>query len=133
MIMPIMVLAFLGPGLVDPSNLIIIMTELILAPLIVPRFLIRIRMDSRLESIKGVITNWSFFLITYTIIGLNRELILAQPLFLLPVALIAMASTFLLEWVMRAWVNSLIFYRRHWSASSFLVPLKIMGLQVAWH
>ncbi len=98
MIMPLMVLAFLGPGLVDPSNLIIIMAELILAPLIVSRFLIRIRMDSRLESIKGLLTNWSFFLITYTITGLNRELILAQPLVLLPVALIALASTFLLGW-----------------------------------
>jgi BASS family bile acid:Na+ symporter len=56
-------------------------------------------MDCRLESVKGFITNWSFFLITYTIIGLNRELILAQPLFLLPLALIAMASTFPLGWV----------------------------------
>jgi BASS family bile acid:Na+ symporter len=99
LIMPLIVLAFIGPGLIDPSHLIVIMAELILAPLIVSRFLIRIRMDSRLESIKGAITNWSFFLITYTIIGLNRELILTEPLFLLPVALIAVASTFLLGWV----------------------------------
>jgi len=97
-IMPLITLVFLGLGLIDPSKLILIMIELILAPLVLSRLLTRIRMNSRLESIKGAITNWSFFLITYTIVGLNRELILRQPLSLLPVAFIAVASTFFLGW-----------------------------------
>jgi len=97
-IMPLIALGFLGLGLIDPSKLIIIMIELIIAPLIVSRVLTRIGMNARLEPVKGAITNWSFFLITYTIVGLNRELILHQPLSLLPVALIAVASTFVLGW-----------------------------------
>ena len=97
-IMPLIALGFLGLGLIDPFKLIVIMIELIIAPLIVSRLLMRIGMNPRLESVKGAITNWSFFLITYTIVGLNRELILHQPLSLLPVAFIAVTSTFFLGW-----------------------------------
>lgn len=97
-IMPLMALGFLGSGLDDPFKLIVIMMELILVPLIISRILIRIKMDSFLNPVKGAITNWGFFLLTYTIVGLNRELILHNPLSLLPVAFIAVASTFLLGW-----------------------------------
>jgi BASS family bile acid:Na+ symporter len=55
-------------------------------------------MDSFLNPVKGAITNWGFFLLTYTIVGLNRELILHNPLSFLPVAFISVASTFLLGW-----------------------------------
>lgn len=98
-IMPLMALTFLGPGLLDPVKLIVILIELILAPLIFSRVLIKIGMDAYLEPIKGAITNWSFFLLTYTIVGLNRSLILTQPLSFLPVVFIAVASTFLLGWI----------------------------------
>ena len=53
-------------------------------------------MAARLEPIKGTITNWSFFVVTYTIVGLNQELFLQRPLTLVPVAVIALISTFLL-------------------------------------
>ena len=97
-IMPLMALGFLGSGLYDPFKLTVIMIELILIPLISSRILIRIKMDSFLNPVKGAITNWGFFLLTYTIVGLNRELILHNPLSFLPVALISVASTFLLGW-----------------------------------
>jgi BASS family bile acid:Na+ symporter len=97
-IMPLSAFLFLGPGLIDPVKLLVIMLELILLPLIASRLLLRIGIASRLDSIKGPITNWSFFLLTYTIVGLNRDLILNQPLSLSPVVFIAMLSTFLLGW-----------------------------------
>jgi len=97
-IMPLVALLFLGPGFIDPAKLVAIMLELILLPLIASRLLLRIGMASRLDSIKGPITNWSFFLLTYTIVGLNRELILNRPLSLSPVIFIALLSTFLLGW-----------------------------------
>lgn len=97
-IMPVSALLFLGPGFVDPTRLAVIMLELILLPVIVSRLLLRIGVASRLDSIRGAMTNWSFFLLTYTIVGLNRDLILGQPLSLLPVVVIASASTFLLGW-----------------------------------
>lgn len=97
-IMPLIALLFLGTGLINPMKLLIIMIELILFPLIASRILLRIGLVSRLDPIRGTITNWSFFLLTYTIVGLNRDLILNQPLSLSPVIFIALLGTFLLGW-----------------------------------
>jgi BASS family bile acid:Na+ symporter len=98
-IMPLIAIGFLGSGFVEPSKLFIIMVELIIVPLIVSRILIGTGMAVRIEPVKGAITNWSFFLVSYTIVGLNRAVFLEQPLSLFPVALIALASTFFLGWV----------------------------------
>lgn len=98
-ITPALALALLGPGFISMSKLILIIVELILAPLVLSRILLRTGLDSRLESVKGPITNWGFFLVSYAIIGLNRETILSHPLSLLPAALIAVATTFLLGWI----------------------------------
>ena len=97
-IMPVSALLFFGPGFVDPMKLAVIMLELIFFPVIVSRLLLRIGLAPRLYSIRGPVTNWSFFLLTYTIVGLNRDLILGHPLSLLPVIIIALASTFILGW-----------------------------------
>jgi BASS family bile acid:Na+ symporter len=97
-IAPVLAFALIGPGLISPSKLILIIIELILAPLVLSRILLRVGLDSRLESVKGPITNWGFFLVSYAIVGLNRDTILSHPLSLLPVALIAVVTTFLLAW-----------------------------------
>ncbi|MEW6053779.1 MAG: hypothetical protein AB1552_08335 [Nitrospirota bacterium] len=55
-----------------------------------------------IEPIKGDITNWSFFLVSYTIVGLNQQVFLTQTLSLLPVAMISIVSTFLLGWLIEA-------------------------------
>ena len=98
-ITPLIALVFLGTSVVDPVRLSTIMIELVLLPVILSRILIWTGMAARIEPIKGTITNWSFFVVTYTVIGLNREVFFSQPLFLLPVAAISGASTFLLGWV----------------------------------
>jgi BASS family bile acid:Na+ symporter len=95
-ITPLMTLALLGTNVIQPGKLILILLELILAPLILSRLLLWTGSSDRLEPIKGIITNWCFFLITYTIVGLNRDLFLHQPLTLAPVMMIAVASTFVL-------------------------------------
>jgi len=95
-IMPLGALLLLGPGFVDATKLAVITLELILCPVIAS--LLKIGVAARLDSIRGTITNWSFFLLTYTIVGLNRDLILGNPLSLFPVVVIALASTFLLGW-----------------------------------
>jgi BASS family bile acid:Na+ symporter len=96
---PLITLGFLGTGFVDRVKLITIMGELILVPLILSRILLRSGMSRRIEPVKGAITNWSFFLVTYTIVGLNQSIFLSKPLFLLPAAIIALATTFFLGFV----------------------------------
>ena len=95
-ITPLIAMAFLGTKFVDPVTLLRVIFELILVPLLLARLLLKTSMAARLESVKGAITNWSFFLVTFTIVGLNQELFLHQPLSLAPVAAIAIGSTFLL-------------------------------------
>jgi bile acid:Na+ symporter, BASS family len=95
-IMPLITLNLLGEGFADTTKLITIMVELILLPLAFSRLLRWSGAVKKLEPIKGALTNWSFFLVTYTIVGLNRNVFLSDPLSIAPVALIALASTFLL-------------------------------------
>lgn len=98
-ITPLMALGFLGTAFVEPAKLLTIMAELILLPLILSRILIWTGMAARIEPIKGAMINWSFFVVVYTVVGLNREVFLGRPLSLLPVVAIAAASTFLLGWI----------------------------------
>jgi len=97
-ITPLFALWFLGAAFISPIKLLVIMAELILSPLIVSQILVRTGASRRIEPYKGTITNWCFFAVTYTIVGLNRQVFLSQPLSLLPVGLIALATTFLLGW-----------------------------------
>ena len=73
-ITPLIALGFLGSGFVEPWSLILVIVELIVAPLLVSRILLWTSMARRLEPVKGAITNWSFFVVMYTIVGLNREM-----------------------------------------------------------
>ena len=93
---PLIALTFLGGAFGDPGKILTIMVELILLPLFLSRVLIWANLVGRIEPYRGTIINWSFFLIVYTIIGLNRELFFDRPLALVPPALIALTSTFLL-------------------------------------
>jgi BASS family bile acid:Na+ symporter len=95
---PLIAYWFLGSSLGDPGKILTIMVELILLPLFLSRILIWRGWAKRLEPWRGTITNWSFFLIVYTIIGLNRQLFFERPGALVLPALIALASTFLLGW-----------------------------------
>lgn len=98
-ITPAITWGLLGAGFFNPLTLITVIVELILLPLIVSRILLWTSLAARLQPVKGAITNWSFFIVTYTIVGLNRDLILQQPMILVPVAAIALISTFLLGWL----------------------------------
>jgi BASS family bile acid:Na+ symporter len=95
-ITPLIALGFLGTNFIEPGTLIMVIVELIAAPLLISRVLLWTSLAPRLEPVKGPITNWSFFVVMYTIVGMNRELFLQRPLSLVPVALIALFSTFLL-------------------------------------
>lgn len=95
-IMPLIILGFLGPSSFDLNRVPVITVLLIILPLVVSRVLLWKGMAEQLEPIKGTIINWSFFIVFYTIVGLNQDIFFRQPLRLAPVAAIAIASTFLL-------------------------------------
>jgi BASS family bile acid:Na+ symporter len=96
---PLIAYFFLGGAFGDPLKIVTIMAELILVPLVLSRVLLWTGWAKKLEPWRGPLTNWSFFLIVYTIIGLNRQLFFDRPGALILPAAIALASTFLLGWV----------------------------------
>jgi BASS family bile acid:Na+ symporter len=96
---PLIALHFLGAAFGDPGKIATIMIELILLPLLLSRVLLWMRWAERIDPFKGTITNWSFFLVTYTIVGLNRQLFFERPMALAPATLIALSSTFIMGWM----------------------------------
>jgi len=93
---PLMAVGLLGTAFIHPFRIFKILFLLILLPLLVSRLLRWGHLAPRLEPWKGALTNWSFALITYTIVGLNRDLFLGQPLALFSPITIALISTFVL-------------------------------------
>jgi len=102
-IMPLVLYNFLESSRFVLERLSIVAIVLIIIPLIVSRILRWRKIDKDLEKVKGAITNWSFFVVVYSIVGLNQDIFTHQPMRLLPVAAIAVGSMFVLgliiEWV----------------------------------
>jgi BASS family bile acid:Na+ symporter len=103
---PLIALTLIGATSIEPTSVLLVIGLLIALPLILSRVLLWTGVAPRLEPWKGTITNWSFFVVMYTIVGLNRELFLHRPLTLVPVVAIALVTTFglgeLIEWLGRA-------------------------------
>ena len=95
-IMPLMFFVFIGTNFAQPGKLIEIMILLIVFPLFMSRIILYFNLHQRIASFRGVLTDWGFFIVLYTIIGVNRDLIFAKPLMIAPVAIVVFAGTFLL-------------------------------------
>jgi BASS family bile acid:Na+ symporter len=93
---PLLFSTLLGFGGGLQVSLLTTMVEVIILPLILSRALVRTGVASRMNALRGPLTNWSFFLIVYTVVGLNREVFLSRPLSLAPAAAITVTTTLLL-------------------------------------
>jgi BASS family bile acid:Na+ symporter len=93
-IMPLVMVYFLGAELFNPMQLVIILVELVLAPLLVSRILLYFGLSRYIQRWRGIITNWSFFIVVFTLIGLNREAFLSDFGILFRISIVAIATTF---------------------------------------
>jgi BASS family bile acid:Na+ symporter len=96
LITPGIMALFLGTGYFDPLNLITILGELILLPIVLSRVLLATGFASRIKPWQGTITNWSFFVVVYTVVGLNRQAFFREFDILALVIVIAIAISFVL-------------------------------------
>ncbi len=99
LIMPLMFWAFIGKGFADPYKLVWIMLLLIVLPLILSRVILYFRMQDRIAPVRGLLTDWGFFVVLYSMIGVNRDLIFSDPLAIFPIAGVVLIATFVLGFV----------------------------------
>jgi len=87
---------FLGTGYFNPLNLVTILGELILLPIVASRILLATGLAARIKPWQGTITNWSFFVVVYTIIGVNRQAFFRDFDILALIIVIAVVASFIL-------------------------------------
>ncbi|MBN1152555.1 MAG: hypothetical protein JXA58_05025 [Dehalococcoidia bacterium] len=92
---PLITVLVLGSSLVEPRQLVLALLQLIAIPFVVSRV---VRMSSRvvtwLDRYRGTLINWGFFVVVYTIIGLNRAAFFGFSPELLAVLLVSALCTF---------------------------------------
>jgi len=99
LIMPFLFWVFIGANFANPWKLFQIMIFLIVLPLIASRLILYFHWQDRIVPVRGVLTDWGFFIVLYSMIGVNRDLIFSKPLMILPVAGVVLAATFILGFV----------------------------------
>ncbi len=95
-ITPLISLVFLGADYIDPARLLIILGELIVVPIVLSRILRRTPLMASVDKWREPVVNWGFFLVIYTIFGLNRDIFFEEPSVLLPTAAVSFVAIFVL-------------------------------------
>ena len=93
---PLIIYSLLGFGGDLQVKLIATMAQVIILPFVLSRVLVRTGAAERIARVRGPLLNWSFFLVVYTTVGLNRQVFATQPLSLIPAAALTVATTYLL-------------------------------------
>jgi bile acid:Na+ symporter, BASS family len=127
-IMPLIFLLVLGINIAEPGKLVLIMLELIVLPLILSRIIIYLNFHNHIAEYRGEITDWSFFLVLYTIIGLNRKLIFSEPQMIMPIAIIFFISFFLLGYFIEKVCNIFKIDQKNAVSLTLLGTLKNQGI-----
>jgi BASS family bile acid:Na+ symporter len=92
---PVLTVALLGSSLVEPRQLLIALLQLVALPFVISRLLRKSAgIVGWLDRYRGSLINWGFFVVVYTIIGLNRSAFLGFSSELVPVAIISFCCTF---------------------------------------
>lgn len=95
-LIPLIFLTFFGGEHLFRHELFLIVLLLIVAPMAISRLILWRGWQEPIMRWRGGLTNWGFFLALYTIVGLNRQVFLDQPLALLHLIFLAVASSLLL-------------------------------------
>ena len=92
---PLITVLALGESLVHPGQLLTALLQLIAVPFVISR-LLRLSSSVRgwLDIHRGTLVNWGFFVVVYTIIGLNRSAFLDFSSGLTYIVLISLLGTF---------------------------------------
>ena len=93
---PLLVYIFTGETAVSPLRLLNTMLLLILIPFVISQLIQNTKAAGYIVRWKGNIINWGFFVVIFTVVGLNQEVFLNQHDVLVPVSIVAVVSSFVL-------------------------------------
>ena len=99
---PLLIYLFTGEAAVSPLRLVNTMIFLILVPFIVSQLLRKIKVADYIARLRGNVINWGFFVVIFSVVGLNQDVFLHQHEVLLPVSFVAIVSCFGLAVVVSA-------------------------------
>jgi bile acid:Na+ symporter, BASS family len=119
-ITPLVAAGLLGVASFDPYKLLMTLLALIVLPLFVSRLLIRKGIKEWVAPYRGTITNWLFFFVLYTMVGVNRDLLFSNVSIILPIAAILISTTFILGFLID-WVSGLFHVSRETRTSLVLL------------
>ena len=83
---------FIGTNFIQPVRLLVLFSELIIAPFIISRIAIRFRADRLIIRWRGPLVNWGLFIVIFTVIALNRSYFFSYPAAVGTVSIIAVAA-----------------------------------------
>jgi len=93
-VIPIYGYLLIGMNFVQPIKLLILFLELIIAPFLISRLLIKLKAEKYLLRFRGPLVNWGLFFVIFPVISLNRGYIFAYPKAAGMVSLIALLAVF---------------------------------------
>jgi BASS family bile acid:Na+ symporter len=98
-IVPVMLFLLIGESFLQPLKLLIILVELIVIPVVLSRLLLLTGLAQHIEKWRGTMVNWGFFLVIFTVVGLNREIFLGQLEIVGLASAVAIVSIFVLGYL----------------------------------
>ncbi len=91
---PAITMLLVGTDFLKPTKLLVMLVQLIVIPLAISRILLFKGLAQNINKWRDTVINWCVFIVTFTMIGLNREIFFGQLDVLLKVVIIAAAVTF---------------------------------------
>lgn len=113
---------------VEPMSLLIVLVKLIIVPLALSRLLSAPAVSAHVRRWRGGVINWLFFIVVYTVIGLNRGVFFSRPGELALISTVAFTCTFLLGGVVGFVLKRLNVSRETRTSLILMGTLKNAGL-----
>jgi BASS family bile acid:Na+ symporter len=127
-VMPLMFFLFIAEEFSQTNKLVEVIVLLIILPMVVSRIILFLNWREKIEKFRGPVTDWGFFIVLYTLVALNRDLIFARPDLLLPVIIIIFGAIFFLGFIVEKAGNLLNRDRAQTTSWVLLSTLKNQGI-----
>jgi BASS family bile acid:Na+ symporter len=130
-IVPFAFFIFLADAMVSPKEILTTMAQLVAVPLGISQLLRKTGIAQKIEKYRGHIVNWGFFVVVYTVTGLNRDLFLERPDVLLETSIIGFISTFVIAFASEYILKRIGMGKRDRVSMTLLATRKNYGLAAA--